>query len=413
MSGSTLALGRNPLYQAFRARSCSSIRANISTRPLVLRSFTISPYPKPALNPIRTFSLGYKLPVISHSVRLVSTDSTHRRPSSTSSTANNANRSAPLLALAPSPPIRDIETPDPSKGTITKAVLYAWYYCRFLFYGVTLSWQERKLVNEVRRRVNHGGLPYDWRESLMEVRVRSDWRKMIPFVVIAAVIEEIVPLLILLAPTLIPSTVLLPTQSFSVRQKQETRRHDARSVLYARLQEVKADKSDKNALDLGWNGNNWVNWEDEDMKKLLRAYDLGTRSPSRSYLESRVYNHVSFLESDDKLLIGRPPTAGLTLSEFQKALGDRGLLCLDLPASSLPGVLDRYLEARRSNPRFHPFVYLVNDIDRHQPAQDAAREKKRMREKDEREREMSENGGYYGWRAKVRRWALKTVGGNK
>lgn len=53
------------------------------------------------------------------------------------------------------------------------------------------------------------------------------FRRLVPFVLILVVLEEILPLIVLYVPGLLPSTCVLPSQSDRIREKAETRRLQA------------------------------------------------------------------------------------------------------------------------------------------------------------------------------------------
>lgn len=56
---------------------------------------------------------------------------------------------------------------------------------------------------------------------------KKDIKKLIPFAILFVLLEEIIPLIAYLAPQVLPSTVVLPSQKVSIRKAVERRREDA------------------------------------------------------------------------------------------------------------------------------------------------------------------------------------------
>jgi hypothetical protein len=102
----------------------------------------------------------------------------------------------------------------------------------------------RKHVSEIKRRVREGGDPISrWESRFMQTH-REDilkcvqplplgphqstfWYRLVPFVVVVILLEEIIPLIAIYAPFMLPSTCILPSQ----RTRMENAKKDRQLAL--------------------------------------------------------------------------------------------------------------------------------------------------------------------------------------
>jgi LETM1 and EF-hand domain-containing protein 1, mitochondrial len=74
--------------------------------------------------------------------------------------------------------------------------------------------------------------------------------RLVPFVLILVILEEILPLVVIYAPFMLPSTTILPSQAERIFKKQEEKRIEA--LAQARLYlEMDGRTSAKDIIDMG------------------------------------------------------------------------------------------------------------------------------------------------------------------
>ncbi len=224
--------------------------------------------------------------------RIPSTDSAARPANAPASSIAPTDRPiippTPLPELSPSPLLAQHPTPPPpASSTIRTAIAdflaaeqigdvkpppadltrikRLWWQAKqlFAFYwnglkGVYANWRR---ACQLRMGVEDHGWKLNRREEVFLRRVDSDVVKLIPFVLILIILEEALPLLVLYAPYLLPSTCILPSQLLRVKEKEEAVRRQglvrlATAVEAARLHgpaqlDVDALRGACMALDLG------------------------------------------------------------------------------------------------------------------------------------------------------------------
>ena len=135
----------------------------------------------------------------------------------------------------------------------------------------------RKEVLKIQERVKSGGAPLTWRERRFIVTNKSDLFKyahfrfvsiciffltffvirLVPFVLTLVIIEEIIPLIVMYAPGMLPSTCVLPSQRARIDTKRHSRQRESYEIMrelpvlgeYS-LEEVTLDTFTRNDLTL-------------------------------------------------------------------------------------------------------------------------------------------------------------------
>ncbi|KAF7362049.1 Letm1 RBD domain-containing protein [Mycena venus] len=101
-----------------------------------------------------------------------------------------------------------------AKSTLHKAIQIAKFYYR----GVKLVYARGKMVRGIKKRVAAGGAPLErWEHRMMRTQ-DGDEKKLIPFVFIAIILEEVIPLIAIWYPEMLPSTCILPSQRDRIQQ---------------------------------------------------------------------------------------------------------------------------------------------------------------------------------------------------
>ena len=98
----------------------------------------------------------------------------------------------------------------------------------FYWRGIKQIWFNREVVSEIKaRQINNIDKPLTHREFQLIHTHQKDIKKLIPFAILFVLLEEVIPLIAYLAPQVLPSTVVLPSQKVSIRRAVEKRREEA------------------------------------------------------------------------------------------------------------------------------------------------------------------------------------------
>lgn len=101
------------------------------------------------------------------------------------------------------------------------------YLFRFYLNGVKQIWRNRDLVKAVQQHVRETKRDYTWEETQMIRTHSSDMLKLPLFLLILVTVEELLPLMVIYTPFLLPSTCILPSQIVKIRQRLEVNREEA------------------------------------------------------------------------------------------------------------------------------------------------------------------------------------------
>ncbi len=172
--------------------------------------------------------------------------------------------------------------PPPADLTRVKRL---WWQAKqlFIFYwnGLKLVYANFKRAQQLRLGVDDHGWKLTRREQVFLRRVDSDVVKLIPFVSVLLILEEVLPLLVLYAPWLLPSTCILPSQLLRIKTDEEKKRREGLTQLSQTLSFAAVDQLTLHVKDL-------------DRVKLLgicKATNLGTFAP-QYLLSRRIVKHL-------------------------------------------------------------------------------------------------------------------------
>ncbi|KAJ2936563.1 hypothetical protein H1R20_g540, partial [Candolleomyces eurysporus] len=201
------------------------------------------------------------------------------------------------------------------RATLHKAIELAKFYFR----GVKLIFSRRREIAAIRARIKAGGSPLTRAEYRFIRTQKDDVNKVVPFLIIALLLEEVIPLIAIYAPFMLPSTCILPSQRARIEAKR------AEKALNSSVNSKAIFSGLKSQGSLSLEGLGKVEGAPTAICSLLGLSTLGI-----DFLRTRrIRQHLQFIAEDDKLLI--QDGAQLSDNELTETLAERGLF---LPANS-------------------------------------------------------------------------------
>jgi len=212
-----------------------------------------------------------------------------------------------------------------------------WHHAKelfkFYFRGLKLVIVHRRQAQAIQARVKAGGEPLSRWESRLIRTNKSDLARLVPFVAIVLVLEEVIPLIVLYAPGMLPSTCILASQRERIDAKRcEKQRAYAEEMREALLEVRKAGPT---ALASSLPSIN-------SSTGLCGVLSLSTWGPDfrRRW---RVERHLKSVVLDDELLVKEDMGDRLTQPELREALWERGIPTDGLDKSKLKARLRWWL----------------------------------------------------------------------
>ncbi|CAE7206093.1 unnamed protein product [Rhizoctonia solani] len=204
----------------------------------------------------------------------------------------------------------------------------------FKFYvrGLKQLLVHRQIVKDLKAR----GGKMTWEEAHFVKTYKEDTIKLIPFLLILLILEEALPLVVLYAPFLLPSTCILPNQRARILWKRDdaqfNARSEARSILLSvgSLQPLVEGGIKEMPTDL--------------VNALAKVFGLPTRGPA-ALQRRRLEKHLEYLINDDRLLASDETMGShLDLRNLKVVMSERGFLA-SADESHLRNTLDKRLGA--------------------------------------------------------------------
>ncbi|TFY73621.1 hypothetical protein EWM64_g10391, partial [Hericium alpestre] len=189
---------------------------------------------------------------------------------------------------------------------------------KFYWRGLKLFYTHLKQVNEINARVKSGGAPKTRWETRFVQTFHRDAIKMVPFVVIVLVVEEIIPLIALYAPFMLPSTCIMPSQWERIERKRREKQRVFAEGMRHDLAAVRKAGS-------------------------LAAVPNGP--PLLALCGWRIQRRLSAIAADDALLKLEGMGERLTAPELLEALEERGIIGDGLDGKELKARLRWWLAA--------------------------------------------------------------------
>ncbi|KAJ9117457.1 hypothetical protein QFC22_004307 [Naganishia vaughanmartiniae] len=207
-----------------------------------------------------------------------------------------------------------VQAPGP-EVTSTWRILYFRAKQLFKFYWAGLKLLKTNVQDM--RALQKGRKLEGWdltrRELRFVERTQGDLIRLIPFMVLLATLEELLPLMVLYSPWMLPTATILPSQLLRIKAAEEERRRGALLELGKHIKGISQATSPKGVEDL----------DTLELNQLCRALDLGNFAPD-FWLRRRLLSRLEWLKGDDALLRRNSDSSALTIEEKRLALGQRG-----------------------------------------------------------------------------------------
>ncbi|KAH7923939.1 hypothetical protein BV22DRAFT_1091891 [Leucogyrophana mollusca] len=224
--------------------------------------------------------------------------------------------------------------PSKDAGLIKRFTHQAFQLFKFYFRGLKAINTHRKQVSVIRARASSGGaLPS--RAELRFIRTYTqDALKLIPFVIIVLVAEEVIPFIALYAPRMLPSTCVLPGQRDRIAAKAAANQSAAISAHPAVFEALKKEGETKGFVPLQKVSN---------LGAVCGILGLPAWGPSQ-LAAWRIRRRLQYISSDDKILKQEAYGRDLTVPELTEALCERGMLGDKLSRDDLRAHLKWWLD---------------------------------------------------------------------
>ncbi|KAK7035258.1 hypothetical protein VNI00_012025 [Paramarasmius palmivorus] len=214
-----------------------------------------------------------------------------------------------LGILAPAPP---------NANTFRKIIHSTWELTKFYFRGAKLIYLRQKEIGAIKRRIRSGGLELTRAEGRLIELQRKDINKVIPFITIAVLLEELVPVIALYAPFMLPSTCILPAQRDRIEEKKALKALTSSNNSRALILSMKAKAHDGKLPLTALSGTGLATV----VCSLLRLPTFGV-DPLRLW---RIRRHLRFITNDDNLLLKDNLLDTMDKHDLEQALSERGFI---------------------------------------------------------------------------------------
>jgi len=223
--------------------------------------------------------------------------------------------------------------PPPNSGKVATLWHKAKELFKFYFRGLKLVITHHKQAKALQARVKAGGEPLSRWESRFIQTNKTDLARLVPFVAIVLLLEEVIPLIVLYAPGMLPSTCILASQRERIDAKRrEKQRAYAETSRDAFLDVLKAGPTAlASSLPSTLSG-----------ISLCGLLSLSTWGPAFRR-RRRIERHMKFVTVDDTLLVREGLGDRLTHPELLEALGERGVVTDDLNTTTMKARLRWWL----------------------------------------------------------------------
>ncbi|KAG0170700.1 hypothetical protein DFQ28_006667 [Apophysomyces sp. BC1034] len=247
----------------------------------------------------------------------------------------------------------DVTTAPEPTSRIGKLIKQSKELLAFYKGGLKLLWANSKEAKALKQKVEKGGYVLNRSEFQLVHQSSKDMLKLIPFGIVVLILPESIPLLVIFAPGLVPSTCVKESQ---VREKvDKARQIMSKNVIQSAEKIGSISPEDflsvrnftKLAKGYGY---------DFDLKRIdrkhLSAYCrfMGLQGwGTQSILKGRINKHMDYLLQDDEL-IAQEGVETLQLNELQKAVEERGMRSLGADEEHLRRSLKYWMTLHLSEP---------------------------------------------------------------
>ncbi|KAF9382766.1 hypothetical protein CPB97_006938 [Podila verticillata] len=281
---------------------------------------------------------------------------------------SHALQAGSMDAVAPESSISQTTTPPPPPptGVVGKAKDFLRKGKEIVIQckdGVKLLWVNKKIVKDLKKAQKENGHQLARREFQLIHKTDIDVKRMIPFGLVFLLATEYIPLIIIFAPQLIPTTCVTPSQLESRRKKI----HEKRSVMTEKLIRLNRREITKESLA---NYNSFMTIskkygeafdyemiDREHLSSFCKFMGLNGFGP-KFMLKKRLGKHMDYIRNDDELL-QKEGIDGLSFSELQLANEERGMRSLEVSKEHLEKSLAYWLKLSLSKDSTVPPALLV------------------------------------------------------
>ncbi|KAG2153682.1 uncharacterized protein EDB93DRAFT_1134125 [Suillus bovinus] len=330
LSGQRLASGRLQLYHNTRVgRKVSARFASTSTSSSNDKSSHTSNLPPSAVSPRK-----HRVELKPGPLKRPSPSSATPRPQPTSLKQAHpsfpAFRPSPVSSTPDSVPsaielakqdIADataqgvLRPPPHDAGTIKRFTHQAFELLKFYFRGLKAINTHRKQAAAIRSRIATGGAALSRAESRFIRTFQQDALKLIPFVIVVVVMEELIPFIALYVPRMLPSTCVLPGQRDRISGKARNNQQLALSGNWQVFDLLRKESENSGFIPT-------LNLKNPGA--LCGLIGIPAWGPLQ-LLRWRLNHHLQNIASDDKMLKQEAYGRDLTLPELREALQERGM----------------------------------------------------------------------------------------
>ncbi|KAF8070279.1 hypothetical protein FPV67DRAFT_1561145 [Lyophyllum atratum] len=248
----------------------------------------------------------------------------------------------PATKLSPPPSLHSahgiLAPPPPDANWFRRTLHKGIELAKFYYRGVKLIFIRRKEINLIRARIKAGGSPLTrWENRLIRTQ-KADINKVVPFLFIALLLEEVIPLIAIYAPFMLPSTCILPSQRDRIDQKRTEKAiafaTDYRHIYsQLRLKESPAGQLPIDALKM--------TGASAAVCGVLRLSTVGVDA----LRIRRIRHHLQFLAEDDRLLVQDNLLQQLSPKGLEEALQERGIISQGLTPKDMESQLKWWLDS--------------------------------------------------------------------
>ncbi|KAJ7039254.1 hypothetical protein C8F04DRAFT_1034027 [Mycena alexandri] len=247
-----------------------------------------------------------------------------------------------------------ILTPPPPGAGFAKSTLHKMIQIgKFYFRGVKLIYTRAGIARDIKARVAAGGAPLQrWEHSMMHTQ-SADVKRLVPFVIIALILEEVIPLIAMWAPGMLPTTCILPSQRERIQEKVTDKALEIVASHGATLGALVRAAGDRGEIPFGALSGSGV------PKAICGLLRLSTRRLDLDVLRRRrIHHHLTFVQQDDALLL-QEGIAGLSSLDLVQALNDRAIISRGLDHKQQIQQLTWWLKSISENNTVARRIYLV------------------------------------------------------
>ncbi|KAI8048938.1 LETM1-like protein-domain-containing protein [Gilbertella persicaria] len=183
--------------------------------------------------------------------------------------------------------------------------------------------------------------------------------KLVPFGIVFLILPESIPLLVIYAPGMVPSTCLKENQILKQRQKlDKVRQKMTHNVLKSakQLQGVITAEDFMHKAKFQRIAKNFA--YDFDLSRIDRRHlssyckFMGINDYGPQFiLKKRLEKYMNYLDQDDKLLLQDNTVDTLTVQELSHAVEERGMKSVDQQEENMRRALKYWLSASQADPK--------------------------------------------------------------